>query len=223
MPPELPAILIAALTGFGFGFLVSIPVGPVNLGIMNEGAQRGFKYGALIGVGASIMEFIYCALAFTGFSSFFQTGYVKAVMEVFSFAFMIFLGMKFLLASSIHTPGRMEKHIQGKLHPSSPFMKGFVMVLGNPGVLLGWIVLSAYFMSRDWVQPNTESKGACTLGVMLGTSAWFTGLAYAASLGHKKFSEKTLLRMERGSGISLLALGFVQGCHIAWQLVKHKL
>ena len=170
------------------------------------------------------MEFIYCALAFTGFSSFFQTGYVKAVMEVFSFAFMIFLGMKSPPGQfDPHTRPDGETHIQGKLHPRSPFMKGFVMVLGNPGVLLGWIVLSAYFMSRDWVQPNTESKGACTLGVMLGTSAWFTGLAYAASLGHKKFSEKTLVRMERGSGISLLALGFVQGCHIAWQMVKHKL
>ena len=29
-------------------------------------------------------------------------------MEVFSFAFLMFLGMKFLLVSSVHVPGRME-------------------------------------------------------------------------------------------------------------------
>lgn len=221
--PELQPILIAALTGFGSGFLISIPVGPVNLGIMNEGAQRGFKHAALIGIGASLMELIYCSIAFTSFSNFFQNGYVKAGMEVFSFAFLMFLGMKFLMASSIHTPGRMEKHIQGKLHPRSPIMNGLVMVMGNPGVLLFWIILSVNFMSRGWVEPNMAGKGACVLGVALGTSAWFTGLAYAASLGHKKFSEKTLLRMERGSGISLLLLGLAHGCHIAWQMVKHKL
>ena len=215
--------MIAALTGFGSGFVISIPVGPVNLGIVNEGAQRGFKHAALIGMGASLMEFCYSSLAFTGFSSFFQEGYVKAIMEVFSFAFLMFLGMKFLLASSVPTPGRMEKHFQGKFKPRSPFMSGLVMVMGNPGVLLFWIILSVNFLSRGWVEPNLASKGACVVGVAFGTNAWFTGLAFAASLGHKKFSEKTLLRMERGSGISLLVLGLAHGCYIAWQMTKHKL
>ena len=35
-------ILLAALTGFISGMLLSIPVGPVNLTIMNEGARNGF-------------------------------------------------------------------------------------------------------------------------------------------------------------------------------------
>ena len=35
-------ILIAGLTGFLSGLLLSIPVGPINLTIMNEGARRGF-------------------------------------------------------------------------------------------------------------------------------------------------------------------------------------
>ena len=44
-------ILVAALTGFLSGLLLSIPVGPINLTIMNEGARRGFKWAALIGLG----------------------------------------------------------------------------------------------------------------------------------------------------------------------------
>ena len=39
--PELQQILIAALTGFLSGLLLSIPIGPVNLTIINEGARRG--------------------------------------------------------------------------------------------------------------------------------------------------------------------------------------
>ena len=50
----------------------SIPVGPINLTILNEGAQRGFTWAMLIGLGASAMEVIYCAIAFTGFSSLFR-------------------------------------------------------------------------------------------------------------------------------------------------------
>ena len=81
--PDLPPILISGLTGFISGLLLSIPVGPVNLTITNEGARRGFRYAALIGLGATSMEVIYCSIAFTGFASFFSTGYVKTAMEVF--------------------------------------------------------------------------------------------------------------------------------------------
>ena len=41
---HLPPIALATLTGFISGLLLSIPVGPVNLTIMNEGARRGFKW-----------------------------------------------------------------------------------------------------------------------------------------------------------------------------------
>ena len=39
--PELPHQLIAALTGFIAGILLCIPVGPVNITILNEGARHG--------------------------------------------------------------------------------------------------------------------------------------------------------------------------------------
>lgn len=232
--PELHPILVAALTGFISGLLLSIPIGPINLTIINEGARRGFMWAALIGAGASVMEMIYCAIAFTGFSSFFGNRYIKAGMELFSFVFMLFLGLKFLLAKSVSAPThllpvsnrleeRIEERIEGKLHPHSAFMTGLVRVMGNPGVLLFWIILAANFMSRDWVEPNWPGKLACVGGVALGTGVWFTGLSWAVSLGHRKFSEKTLLRIERGSGIGLLALALIHGGHIAWQLARHRM
>src|SRR5947199_1522683 len=103
-----PPILLAALTGFVSGLLLSIPVGPVNLTILNEGARRGFKWAALIGLGATLMEVLYCAVAFTSFASFFSKGYVEAAMQVFSFAFMLFLGVKFVMAKSVPVMDRFE-------------------------------------------------------------------------------------------------------------------
>src|SRR2546430_8451833 len=97
-------VLFAALIGFLSGFILSIPVGPVNLTILNEGARRGFAWALLIGLGATTMEVIYCFIAFTGFASFFTKGYVQAAMELFSFVFMLFLGVRFLLAKSAVIP-----------------------------------------------------------------------------------------------------------------------
>src|SRR5947207_15175882 len=102
--PDLHPILLAGLTGFISGFLLSIPVGPINLTIMNEGARRGFFWAMMIGLGATTMEMVYCFIAFTGFASFFARGYVKAAMELFSFVFMLFLGLKFIIAKSVQEP-----------------------------------------------------------------------------------------------------------------------
>ena len=90
--------------------------------------------------------------------------------------------------------------------------------MGNPGVLLFWIVLATNFVSRGLVQPTWPSKFACLGGVAVGVGLWFIGLSWAVSLGHRKFSEATLLRMERGSGIGLLILALIHGGHIVWRL-----
>lgn len=212
--------LLAGLTGFISGLLLSIPVGPINLTIINEGARRGFKWAALIGLGAVAMEVLYCALAFTGFASFFSKGMVKAAMEIFSFAFMLYLGLKFLLAKSIPQSSRLEERVEEKFHPHSAFMVGFVRVLGNPGVFIFWIILAANFISREWVSPNGTGKTACVAGVALGCAVWFLALSYLVSLGHKTFSEKTLLRMERFSGMFLLVVAMVHGLNITWQMTQ---
>jgi threonine/homoserine/homoserine lactone efflux protein len=233
---ELTPILLSALTGFVSGFLLSVPVGPVNLTIINEGARRGFKWAVLIGLGASVMDVIYCTIAFTGFSSFFGSPIVKTSMEVFSFAFMLFLGVKFLSAKTVIAPtqlgaaaSRIEQRIDEKLHPHSAFMIGFARVLGNVGVLLFWIVAAAYFMSHEayftsyeWVEDTLAAKAAFIAGVALGANLWFCALSYGVARKRRQFSEQTLLRMERFSGICLLGIGLYDGGHIAWQLARHR-
>jgi threonine/homoserine/homoserine lactone efflux protein len=234
---ESHSILLAGLAGF-FSALVfsSVPVGPINLTILNEGAQRGFAWAMLIGLGAALMEVIYCTIAFTGFSSFFDNRTVKATMEVFSFVFLLFLGAKFMMAQSVHVPtkldaasAKLEARLDEKFQPHSAFATGFVRVMGNLGVLLTWIVMAAYLMSheayfasRNWVADRLATKTACVAGVALGTSVWFLVLSLSVSRGHGKFSQKTLLRMQHISGFCLLLAGLYGGAHVIWQLTRHR-
>ena len=234
--PELLPILLSAVTGFLSGMLLSIPVGPVNLTIINEGTRRGFLRALLVGLGAATMDVIYCTIAFTGFSSFFKIRIIKTLMEVFTFVFMLFLGVKFLLAKTVTAPtelgaaaSRIEERIGEKLHPHSAFMTGFVRVLGNLGVLLFWIVAAAYFMSHEayftsyeWVEDTIAAKAAFITGVALGANLWFLALSYMSSRGQGRLSERTLLRMEHFSGVCLIALGLINGVLIALQLARHK-
>ncbi len=234
---ELNPILLAGLSGYFIALIFSsIPVGPINLTILNEGARRGFSWALLIGLGASVMDAIYCSIAFTGFSSFFDSRVVKSAMEVFSFVFLLFLGGKFMLAQSVNVATKLdaaseklEARLGQKLHPHSAFMTGFVRVMGNLGVLLTWIVLAAYLMShetyfssRNWVADRFIAKVACVFGVLLGSNTWFFVLSYGVSRGHGKFSEKTMLRMQHLSGFCLFMTGAYGGLHVVWQLARHR-
>jgi threonine/homoserine/homoserine lactone efflux protein len=219
---NLPPWLVAAMTGFLSGFLLCLPVGPVNLTIMNEGARRGLLWALMIGYGAVAMEVIYCALAFTGFASMFTGVGVKRAMELGSFVFMLYLGIRFLRARAIALPTGVEEQIEAKLKPHAAFAIGFVRVMANPGVFAGWIVLAASFISREWVQANWTGKLSCVAGVAGGTAVWFTGLSYAASRKHGKFTEKKLLRMEHFSGFCLLALALIHGIWMVLRMTEHK-
>jgi hypothetical protein len=102
-------------------------------------------------------------------------------------------------------------------------------VLGNMGVLLFWIVVAAYFMSHEswftsyeWVEDTFAAKAAFIAGVALGANLWFCALSYRVSRGQGRFSELTLLRMERFSGVWLLGIGLYDGAHIAMQLARHR-
>ena len=183
--PDQMSIFIAAPTGFLIGLLLSMPVGPVNLTIINGAAQRGFKYAMLIGLGAVDDG---CDLLHDRVHGLFvvlrQPPLSRASMEVFTFVFMLFLGMKFLSAKTVTAPthlgaaaSRIEKRIDEKLHPHSAFMIGFTRVLGNMGVLLFWIVAAAYFMSHEayftsheWVEDTVAAKAAFIAGVALGAN-----------------------------------------------------
>src|SRR5262249_29841287 len=180
----------------------------------------------MIGLGATVMEVIYCFIAFTGFASFFQRGIIKAAMELFSFVFMLYLGTKFIMAKSVEVhfgphADRFEERIGQKLHPTSAFITGFVRVMGNLGVLVFWVILGANFISREWVTPDWPGKLACVGGVALGVGAWFIGLSWLVSLGHGKMSEKGLLRMEHLSGVGLLILALIHGVIIITQMARH--
>jgi threonine/homoserine/homoserine lactone efflux protein len=224
-------VLLSAIAGFVCALMfASIPVGPINLTILNEGSQRGFRWAFFIGLGATVMDVIYCTISFTGLSQLIDHGIMKASMQVGSFVFLLFLGCKFLFAQSVNVATKLdsasqkiEAKLEQKIHPHSAFATGFLRVAANLGVLVAWVVLSAALMAQDWVGETVPAKAACISGVFAGYVLWYLFISFAVSKGHGKFSEKTLLRLQHFSGLCLIATAVFQGAQIAWHLAKHKI
>lgn len=217
---EFQELLLSGLAGLASGFLVSVPVGPTNLAIVNEGARRGFVYAFLIGLGSVAMELVYCSIAFASFSGMFESSVWRATMQLISFLLVSFLGLKYLLAKALPATPHSVDALEHRFHPHTAFMTGFVRVLGNPTVLLFWITLSALLISHRWVEPTWASKSACIVGVAVGATAWFGLLSWGVSFGHRRFSAHTLLRMSQVSGACLLVAAAFIGVRLVQLLAS---
>lgn len=215
-------LLTAGIAGLVGGFLFCIPVGPINITIINEGARRGFFWAVMIGLGAMVMDLIYCSIAFAGFSSIFSSHFMKATMQLLSFLFLIYLGIKYLLTASLPATTPTVEAVEHKLHPHTAFWIGFVRVLGNPAVLLFWITMSATFMAHDLINDTFLSKAVCVMGTFVGGILWFLLLSFLVAKGHGKFSTKGLVRMAHISGAVLLVAGVVVGYQLINMLAKQR-
>ena len=216
------SFLIPWAVGFLAGYLACIPVGPVNVTIINEGARRGFRHAFFVGLGAVFMEVIYSSIAFAGFAQLFTSAWIRATMELVSFVVVTAIGIKYLMTREMPATPHAVEVVEQRLKPHTAFMTGFVRVLGNPATLLFWIAFSAACVAHEWVDETWASKAAAVTGIGMGALTWFSKIGYAVSLGRKRFSPRALLRTAHISGILLLAAGLFMGGKLIVALARHR-
>lgn len=200
---------------------MSVPVGPINVTILHEGVKRGFTWALLIGLGAVVMETIYCTIGFAGFSGLFDSRLARAGMELVSFVLVLYLGVKYCFSKSVPESSISAEHLEQRVRPHTAFMTGFVRVLGNPSVLLWWITASATLIAHEWVDTTWISRSACIVGVAMGAFGWFLLLSFGVSKGHRRMSDETLLKLSQVSGVLLLGVAFYLGVRLV-RLLAHR-
>ncbi|MDI9401723.1 MAG: LysE family translocator [Limisphaerales bacterium] len=214
--PILQPFLIGVLSGF----ITSVPVGPINVTIVNEGARMGFRSAFFVGIGAVTMEVLYCMIAFTGFASLFDSRLIRTLMELMSFLLLSILGLKYLLARQVKVKVLAANYLEEKLHLQAAFMIGFLRILLNPVVLLFWITMATTVISHELVSIQFTSKSFYIAGVAVGCLGWFWFLAYEVAKRRQKFSHKTLLTISRVSGVLLVILAILIGRTLAMDLIN---
>ena len=201
--------LIAIISGAITGFICAVPVGPINVAIMEEGIQSGRKQAFIIAIGALLMEMIYCIIAFSGFATLFSDKIILATVELISFLAVTFFGIKYLMINAVTVQGKRAKVVENRLSPHTAFWTGFVRVLVNPNVLLFWIMISAVLISNQTIQAEWKSRMACVIGASIGIGSWFTLLVIGSARAKNRFSDKTLVKFSQISGVLLLLLSIV--------------
>ena len=192
------------------GFVCAVPVGPINVAIMEEGIHSGRTRALIIAIGALLMEMIYCVIAFGGFANLFEYPTLfRATVELISFLAVTIFGIRYLLTDTVTVQGKRARMIEQRLHPHTMFWTGFVRVLVNPNVLMFWIMISAVLLANGTLQPAWQSRMSCAAGTGLGIAAWFLLLVFGSARVRNQFSDRTLVRFSHVSGLLLLILAVV--------------
>lgn len=206
--------LTAAALGIVAGFVASMPGGPVNATLLGESASKGLKWALFVGLGAVVMEALYCAAAFAGFAGLFESRWVRATMELVSFLLMLWLGIRYLRGGPMPGENRGVALVEHRFHPHTAFWTGFLRVLGNPGILLLWITVTATLTAREWLHGDWPSRWLFVAGVTAGAFLWFLILAWGVTRGHGRISPAALRRLSQTSGILLLGIAAAVGVRL---------
>jgi threonine/homoserine/homoserine lactone efflux protein len=207
-------LYLAMFAGFVCGLVVSIPVGPVNLSVINQALRRGFLQAFLVGLGAAAAETIYASVCMAGHSEFLNRPYIRDVMRVAALVVIGAVGVRALLIKAetfeARSAERADRMDQRWHHPRS-FLLGFVMTIFNLLLVVLWATISTVLFAHEWVTESLSSRSSCAMGVFLGCALWFFLLALFVSRAHRRVKPQTMMRLMRASGVAMLIFGALLG------------
>jgi len=206
------------LAGFIAGFIVAVPVGPVNLSVINQALRRGFFAAFLIGVGAMCAETVYASLMLWGHASILNAPSVVRVMRFIAVVVIGAMGIRYLLFKSTKV-GDSEvaaQKLDERWHHPRSFFLGFALTISNLMLVVVWATVVTLLFAHEWVVPTRASRLLCALGVLGGGSMWFLLLAFFVSRAHRRVKDQTLTILVRCCGV--LFLGFAG--LLAWKLFR---
>ena len=199
-------LLQPLIAGFICGFVVSVPVGPVNLTVINQALRKGFGTAFLVGAGAIVAETLYAALMLWGHASILGIPQVVLALRIVAVVVIAGLGIRYLLCK----PERLdaseavaEKVEERWRHPRSFFL-GFALTISNLLLVVVWATLAAFLFAREWVVRVGLSRVLCVTGVFGGGIVWFFLLAFFVSRAHRRVKNQTLTVLVRGCGVVFL-------------------
>ena len=191
--------LSAWLLGVVLGAATGIPLGVVNVALVEAAVRVGRRRALGIGLGGAAADAIHAALAFAGVAPL-----VARSAEALRWLTLVSAAAIVAYAIRVWRAGPAAPSLDDGPPPPGTLRKGFALGLGltlpNPAPLLAWIAVAGAVLPRASVA--TGLAGAA--GVGLGSAAWFMALAHLAS--HGKLRGPIARWLPRAVAIVLVAL-----------------
>ncbi|MDD6162875.1 MAG: LysE family transporter [Campylobacteraceae bacterium] len=168
------------ITGILLGLGVAIPIGPLNILIMNY-SLSSFGRGFALGMGAMSADILYFVLLSLGVLVVFDNTWIFKSIAIFGAIFLLYMAWAcYKNASKMLAKISCTERGESLL---ACYLKGLGLNSINPFIVGFWLSLSSVVASSaNWM--------IAALGVLLALFAWVLGLSLITSLARRIISAK---------------------------------
>jgi len=187
--------MISFIEGFLLGMGAAMPLGPINLLIMNR-ALREYKSAVSIGAGALSADMVYLILILLGVATFFSQPIVVNILGVLGSTFLLYMSYQ-IFKSRNHTLTMTEQPIDPKSFISY-YIQGFTLTFINPYTIAFWLSIAGYTTFK-----NSDALSTIA-GMLCAIFLWITLMPYIVHRSKHRISQKTSYYLSLISGLILL-------------------
>ena len=184
--------------GFILGFVGYLPLGNINLTVVQLAASgEGIRWQRFV-LFAAFMEFVYCFGCLYGMERLMQQD--QLIIFLNWSAVLIFLGLG--MFSFFHNPEKQSQSFSG-------VKRGVLIAIFNPLQIPFWLIWGVYVFQNSWVKTEIWSIALFSFLCSLGTIA----VLYMYAVAGKKLVEKlnvNALVLNRFIGVMLILLAVFQ-------------
>lgn len=189
------------LKGLLTGLLVSLPLGPLAILIIQRTANRDFRSGYYTAMGVALADTFWALLA--GFSVSFLISFLRQhqmVIQIIGAAVLFLLG---LYIFNSHPLQAIRKFKRKGSNPLQCFVSAILVALSNPFIILAYI---AVFASTNLVFNVHQlfTPLAFTLGFFLGAMSWWTIITVTINRFRHHFNLRILWWFNKISGLLIM-------------------
>jgi len=196
------SLAVAAGLGVGLGIVTGMPLGVINVAIVDAAVAKRRRYATGLGLGGGAADAVHATLAFVGVGRLLLARpdllrglAVAAAIAITTYAVVAWRRHRRAPEATpeLATPGSLAHGIA----------TGAALTLPNPGALAAWVAVATA------VWPRATTTEACTIGVAvgLGSMLWFVLLARA--IGRVRPDHPALRFVPRSALVLLVAIAAV--------------
>lgn len=191
-------ILNSLFEGFILGIGAAVPLGPINILIMNN-AIKEYKRGFVIGLGALSVDVFYLSIVLFGLAKFLNTPLIQNILAIFGSVFLIF--MAYLIYKNRNTPIENKDEKTSKKNLFKLYLSGLTLTLFSPYTIAFWLSVGTYASSGS-LNPITT-----IIGLLSAIFLWIIFMPYFVHKTKHKISVELSKKIAIISAIILAFFG----------------
>jgi len=184
-------VLMFFVIGVLAGALTGVPIGPVNVAVIDAAYRHTMRRAIALGLGGACGDGLYSGLGVLGVTPVLRT-YPSVPPILYTVSGVVLLVYGFITARSqpvapaLSTATDTPPVGSARRESWSGFTTGLALILLNPAAIVTWVVIIGSIIPEA-----THIEGlACTAGVLVGSIGWFALVAYLTHKGKSVLGDK---------------------------------